>query len=152
MNENLVLEARNKAGNYFREGYNCAESLFKTFMEYVDPDMESDVLKIATGFGGGLGHAGCMCGALAGSAMILSLLRGRKDIQESREPAYELANDFHKVFEEKFGTTCCRALNPFEFDTREHLRNCLKITGTTAMLLMRFMQEKGLLDDEGQVL
>lgn len=143
--EDLALEARNRAGDNFKQGFNCAESIVKAFNEMCNTDMSPEVIKMATGFGGGLGHAGCMCGALAGSAMVLGILKGRTDTTEDREPAYHLTKDFHDRFEAKYGATCCRSLNPYTFDTPEHLRNCLKITGGTGKLLMEYLQEKNLL-------
>lgn len=140
MEENLALEARNRAGNYFKEGFNCAESIVKAFNELYNNPMNPEVVQMATGFGGGLGHAGCMCGALTGSAMVLGIFRGRTQVSESREPAYELTHEFHDRFNSEFGATCCRALNPHEFDSPEHLRRCLKLTGGTAKLLMEFIQ------------
>ena len=71
---------------------------------------------------------------------------------ESREEAYALSKEFHDRFREKFGATCCRALNPHEFETREHLVNCVKITGNTAKLLMEFITEKGLAEPEASTL
>ncbi|MGB9826805.1 MAG: C-GCAxxG-C-C family protein, partial [Desulfofundulus sp.] len=92
----------------------------------------------------GLGHAGCICGALTASTMVIGLLCGRTDNRQDRHRAYELARGFHDRFEETFGVTCCRSLNPHPFDTPEHLRHCLKITGNTARLLMEYLQEKRL--------
>lgn len=140
----MALEARNRAGNNFKEGLNCAESIVKAFNELYNNPMSPEVVRMATGFGGGLGHAGCLCGALTGSAMVLGIFRGRTQITQSREPAYELTKEFHDRFTSEFGATCCRALNPHEFDSPEHLRRCLKLTGGTAKLLMEFIQEKEL--------
>lgn len=148
MNEELALEARNRAGNKFKMGLNCSEAIVQTFNEMLNNPLNSDALKMATGFGGGLGHAGCMCGALTGSVMALGLFKGRFDPAESREPAYNLAHDFHDRFLNQYEATCCRVLNPHEFDSQEHLRRCLKLTGGTAKLLMEFLQEKKLVDDE----
>lgn len=142
--EDITLEARNRAGNNFKEGLNCAESIVRAFNELCNNPMNPEIVRMATGFGGGLGHAGCMCGALAGSSMVLGILKGRTSATEDREPTYELSKEFHDRFDSKFGATCCRVLNPYEFDSPEHLRNCLKITGGTAKLLMEFLQEKKL--------
>lgn len=144
MNENMVMEARNKAGGYFREGYNCAEAIFLTFREYLAPELSPDTVRLVTGFGGGLGEAGCICGALVGSVMSLNMVKGRTSLYEKRDPAYNAASQFHDLFEEKFGATCCRILNPYPFETPEHLKNCLKITGNTAKLLMEYLLEEGL--------
>ena len=142
--EDLALEARSRAGNNFKNGLNCAESILHTFNEIMNYPLSQESLKIATGFGGGLGHAGCQCGALTGSIMILGLYRGRNDPKQSREEAYQLAHEFHDRFNVEFGGTCCRSLNPHEFDSPEHLRRCLKLTGGTAKLLMEYIQEKEL--------
>ncbi|MCB8814378.1 C-GCAxxG-C-C family protein [Desulfosporosinus shakirovi] len=144
----LALEARSRAGSKFRNGLNCSESIVHTFNEMLNNPVSSEALKMATGFGGGLGHAGCMCGALTGSVMVLGILKGRFVPEEAREPAYNLAHDFHDRFLKEYGATCCRALNPHEFDSQEHLRGCLKLTGGTAKLLMEFIREKGLVDTD----
>lgn len=144
----LALEARSRAGNKFKEGLNCSESIVQAFNEMLNNPLNPESLKMASGFGGGLGHAGCMCGALTGSAMIIGLLTGRVDPGQDREPIYDLARDFHNRFESQFGGTCCRVLNPHEFDSYEHLRHCLKLTGGTAKLLMEFITEKELVDKE----
>lgn len=144
MSQDLVLEARNKAGEYFRQGYNCAESIFLALRDLVAPELDAGLVRMFTGFGGGLGHAGCICGALNSSVAIIGLFRGRISNQEDREPGYNAAHEFHDLFEGRFGGTCCRVLNPNPFDTPEHLKNCLKITGNTGKLLMEYLIEKGL--------
>jgi len=144
----LALEARSRAGNIFKGGLNCSESILQAFNEMLNHPLSSDSLKMASGFGGGLGHAGCICGALTSSAMILGLLTGRVDPGKDREPIYAIAREFHNRFENQFGGTCCRGLNPHEFDSPEHLRHCLKLTGGTAKLLMEFIKEKELVKTE----
>ena len=144
MNEQ-ALAARNAAGQYFKNGYNCSESIVRAGVDLLGIKLDEQALRMATGFGGGIGHAGCVCGALAASVMVLGLLKGRAAATESREEAYDLSGEFHRRFQERFGATCCRALNPHEFETREHLVNCVKITGNTMALLAGFLQEKELL-------
>jgi len=97
-----------------------------------------------TGFGGGLGHSGCMCGALSSSEMIIGLFKGRTSNQEDREISYQAAREFHDLFNDRFGGTCCRSLNSHPFDTPEHLKNCIKITGNTGKLLMEYLIQNGL--------
>ena len=138
------LEARNLAGEYFRNGYNCAEAIFLTFRDLLQLDAPREMVCMATGMGGGMGRAGCICGALNGGAMVLGLLKGRKSAEEKRDDAYNLTREFHDRFEAHFKYTCCRNLNPHPFDSKEHLRNCIKITGTTAKLLTEFLNDKEL--------
>ena len=125
-----ATEARNAAGQYFKDGYNCAEAVLRATADTAGIKLDEQAMRMTTGFGGGLGHAG--------------LMEGRTAADQSREAAYALANEFHDRFQDKFGATCCRALNPHPFETREHLVNCVKITGNTAKLLREFIDEKQL--------
>lgn len=145
MSEEREIEARNKAGNYFKEGYNCAEAVFLTYRELLAPEMDPSMVRLMTGFGGGVGESGCMCGALTGSIAALNMIKGRTTNQIPRNEAYQLAREFSEKFTEKYGVTCCRALNPHPFETREHLTNCLKITGNTSKMLMEFLEERELI-------
>ncbi|MGH4052053.1 MAG: C-GCAxxG-C-C family (seleno)protein [Clostridium sp.] len=144
MNKELVIEARNKAGNYFKEGNNCAEAIFLTFREYLAPDMDPAMVKLVTGFGNGVGQAGCICGALSSSIVALNMLKGRTSKEGDKKAAYDCAQEFHDCFVEKFGASCCRILNTAPFGSKDHLTTCLKITGNTGKLLMEYLQEKDL--------
>lgn len=146
LTRDLITEARNAAGGYYRANYNCAESVILGFNQVLDLKIDPEVVKMFSGYGGGLGHAGCMCGALSASIAILGYFRGRKTSEEKRDVIYDLANRFHDCFEEEFGATCCRVLNNYSFDTPEHGRTCLKITGNTAKILMQFLLAEGLVD------
>jgi C_GCAxxG_C_C family probable redox protein len=53
--------------------------------------LESDCIpRIATGFGGGIGKQGEVCGAVSGGVMVIGLLRGRtqSDDRAAKEAAY----------------------------------------------------------------
>ncbi|TYO95166.1 C-GCAxxG-C-C family protein [Desulfallas thermosapovorans] len=146
MEKDLAIEMRNKAGDNFKIGHNCAEAIFLAFRELVAPDVDPGLVKMFTAFGGGLGHAGCMCGALTASAAMVSLIKGRVGTDMGdRDVCYRLSKELHDRFEQKFGATCCRVLNPHEIDSREHMVNCLKITGNTAKLLTEYLMDKDLL-------
>lgn len=144
MDTEKAIEARNTAGEYFKGGYNCAESVFLTFRELLAPEIDPSMVKLMTGFGGGVGQSGCMCGALTGAIAALNMKIGRTSNEVSRDYAYEIAKEFSERFSEKFGATCCRVLNPYSFTSKEHKINCLKITGTTSKMLMEFIEERGL--------
>lgn len=140
MNDTLI--AKNVAGQYFKDGYNCAEAILRTFNDVLELKLDENTLKIASGFGGGVGHAGCMCGALTASTMVISLLTGRASAVESRDTVYRTSQEFHDLFVERFGGSCCRVLNPHPFESKDHLRNCLKITGRTADFLAEYLVNK----------
>ena len=142
--EEFPVAVRNQAGNYFKEGYNCAEAIFLTYQPLLSPEIDPSMVRLFTGFGSGVGESGCMCGALTGSIAALNMIKGRTTNQLSRDEAYKLAKEFADRFFDKYGATCCRVLNPYPFETKEHLVNCLKITGNTAKMMMEFLLEKGL--------
>ncbi|MDD4237469.1 MAG: C-GCAxxG-C-C family protein [Desulfotomaculaceae bacterium] len=148
MSQDLILAARNKAGDNFRQGYNCSESIFLAFRDLVAPELDTGLVKMFTGLGGGFGRAGCACGALSSAEAIIGLFKGRTSNQEDLEIGYQAAREFHDLFEERFGGTCCRVLNPNTFDTPEHLKNCIKITGNTGKLLMEYLIQKGLVTQD----
>jgi C_GCAxxG_C_C family probable redox protein len=54
----------------FEAGYNCCQSVFSAFAEGAGLDVETS-LRVAGGFGGGMGHLGEVCGALTGAFMAL---------------------------------------------------------------------------------
>lgn len=149
MSEALTVLARNAAGNYFRMGYNCAESVLRAYIDLLPDSVEPKTTRLATVFGGGLGHAGCTCGALTGSEMVLGMLIGRDDIIENEkdklQEIYRMSRELHNRFNDQFGSTCCRVLNNgTDYESKDHLRRCLKITGTAATLLAQFLIDNDL--------
>lgn len=145
----LVKEAHATVEGLFRSGYNCAESIVRGFGQLLNQDLGDETYQLFSGYGGGLGHAGCICGALNASIAVLGMFRGRKSNQDDRLVVYNLAQKFHDCFEDEFGATCCRVLNQMPFGTREQKRQCLEITTNTASLLMRFLLEEKLLSEDG---
>lgn len=133
-----------KATAIHNAGYNCAESILRAFRDEAGLTIHDDTLRIATGFGGGLGQAGCLCGALSGAVMVLSLLQGRDSSTQSRDPAYSSVREFHGIFNKQFGATCCRALKSHAFGTKEQRASCLEIVAVTADLLQQYISDKQL--------
>ena len=134
-----------RARQLFEEGYNCAQAVLAAFAPELGMD-EKTAAKLASGFGGGIGHARDLCGAMAGCVMVISTLAGRN--QPSDKPLaeiYPLTLEFHERFAKEFGSCTCGDLMPYEFNTREHLKNCLKLVNKVAQLLAVYLEEKELL-------
>ena len=143
----LADKARERAGECYKKGINCAETIVTTFDELCNLGIGENV-KLATGFGGGLGHAGDLCGALSGSIMVLSAFKGRSNPPEGdRDGMYALSKGFHDVFVKEFGATDCDIVRKHEWGTKEQRVNCLKLIAGTAGLLADFLVEKGLAKD-----
>ena len=144
MENTLSKKAVESVAEFHGMGYNCAESVFLTFREYVAPEMSADMVRLATPFGAGLGRAGCLCGALSGATMILGAARGRINDKMPKDPPYELSHEFHDKFKSKFGATCCRSLMKHKFGSGEQKDKCHKIITESAGLLMDFLIDKGI--------
>lgn len=95
----------------FREGYNCAQSVFSSFCDELQID-ENTALKIACGFGGGMGRKEEVCGAVTGGIMTIGTKygRGRNDDRTAMETTYSKTRELMERFSEKHGTFICRKL------------------------------------------
>jgi C_GCAxxG_C_C family probable redox protein len=110
-----------KAVAYFQSGYNCAQSVLLTLHEHIEPGSKSELVpKIATGFGGGIGRCGSVCGALAGSIMAVGIKYGTNEVGvERRANAYAKARALYKQFEKEHGTVFCRDLIKYDLSEPE---------------------------------
>ena len=134
------------AGNNFKMGYNCCEAIVETFRKEAGVDIDDNAFRLCAGFGGGIGYARDMCGALAGCTMVISTLVGRNHPTEKPlKEIYPFTKEFHDRFQEAFGSTSCGDLMPYEFNTRDHLKNCIKLVNKMAQLLAVYLEEKELL-------
>ena len=100
-----------KAGEYFREGYNCSQSVLLAFEDFYNIDKET-ALKISSSFGGGMGRLREVCGAVSGMFMVAGLLYGydgAKD-QEGKSAHYTRIQELAKIYEQENGSIVCREL------------------------------------------
>ncbi len=95
----------------FKSGYNCAQSMIYSFAEELGID-KSIALKLASGFGGGLGLTGNVCGAVTGGVLILGLMFGRGENEDKlkQQKTYQYVRDFIEKFKVKYGTIECKNL------------------------------------------
>lgn len=92
----------------FLEGCNCAQSVLYPFCADLGLDPAA-ALKIASGFGGGIGRHGEVCGALSGAIMALGLRFGG-DSRTAIEAAYSKTQELVGRFRQKHGAILCRQL------------------------------------------
>ena len=64
-----------RAGSAFDEGFSCSQAVLSAFAPEHGLDRET-ALKVATAFGGGMGHRGDTCGAVTGAFMAIGLRHG----------------------------------------------------------------------------
>ncbi len=111
-----------RAVSCFRSGFNCSQAILSTYAEDFSIDREI-ALRLAAGFGGGMGRMAGTCGAVTGVFMVFGLKHGsvEADNQQARETTYERVREFAKRFEARNGTTVCRDLIKCDIDTPEGL-------------------------------
>ena len=109
-----------KAVHLFKSNYNCAQAVFAAFTE---PAMleESAALKAASGFGGGIGCSGDLCGAVTGAIMAIGLHLGTDDAADksTKVNVYQKARQLIEEYKLRSGSIVCRDLLGFDMSTPE---------------------------------
>lgn len=136
------------AENYFKSGYNCAQSLILTFNRDYSLD-DKTALNISLGFGAGMGRLREVCGAVSAAFMVMGLHYGDK---VSKAQMYDLEQKFAAIWKEDNGSIICRDLlgqteklsssNPsVRTEAYRKKRPCSELVGYTAEMLEKFFQE-----------
>ncbi|MEG0856524.1 MAG: C-GCAxxG-C-C family protein [Terrisporobacter sp.] len=133
--EGLSLNnVKKEAEGYFVNGdFSCSESVLKALVNNFDMGVSDDVVKVASGFSGGMGGSGCTCGTISGAIIGIGLLFGRS---EGKDPAIkkakELSKKIHDVFKDEHKATCCRSLTRgLDPGTKERFDKCYSLVGAT---------------------
>ncbi|MBE0617608.1 MAG: C_GCAxxG_C_C family protein [Proteobacteria bacterium] len=144
---------RERARKNFSQGYNCAECVLEAALASGLTGMPPEALKLATGFGGGVGLYGDTCGAITGAILAVGAMHGRNQLpagEDRKEVAkkaaeelygkpglYRLFNLIPNHIEKKYGHTLCRDITGQWRDTwlcREHALHCREIITEAATL------------------
>ncbi|MFP4580132.1 MAG: C-GCAxxG-C-C family protein [Candidatus Sumerlaeia bacterium] len=118
------MDVIDKAAERFASGYNCAQSVFSAFAEEMGMDVEES-LKVASGFGGGMGHLGEVCGALTGAFMALGLARfdPRADVRGEKNAMNIIIAEAAERFSRR-NNNCilCREILGYDISTEEGMQ------------------------------
>lgn len=143
--EEQIEAIKARARKNFSLGYNCAECVFEAVLALVDTGLPKETLKLATGFGGGVGLFGDTCGALAGAVLAVSAVYGRSSLPEGegkeamklaasqlygKPGLYRVFNQIPNRLKAKYGNTLCRELTKKWQDNwlcREHALSCREL-------------------------
>lgn len=122
-----------KAAEYFNQGYSCSESIV---MEAIEKGLvPKELLSVATSFSGGMG-SGCLCGAIAGSQMVLGWLYGKNNIQGNDIKARAFAKQFIEEFKKNHKATCCRVLTAgLDMASPERKAHCTNMVNDCSKIL-----------------
>jgi C_GCAxxG_C_C family probable redox protein len=82
--------------------------------------IENEIIpRIASGFAGGIGNTGSVCGAVNGAVMALGLARERGETMEEALDHLAVVQAFRRQFEAERGTIECRELTGMDLSTAE---------------------------------
>ncbi len=98
---------KEKALEYFKNGYSCSESVIQACID--EGLCDKELLPCATTFSGGM-SSGCACGTVTSSQMVLGYLFGRNNKFSNPLLGREKAAKFIEEFKKKNKVTCCRVL------------------------------------------
>ncbi|MDL2260200.1 C-GCAxxG-C-C family protein [Deltaproteobacteria bacterium OttesenSCG-928-K17] len=122
--------------------FGCSESVVLSFQEALGREiLPPQAVAIASAFRGGLGGAGCLCGALAGGQIVLGSLfgyHGDADGQQDAEAVKlgrQLSKELHDRFRDQHKAVCCRVLTKgLTRGSPEAKAQCAALVRTTARL------------------
>lgn len=82
--------------------------------------------KIASGFAGGIGNTGAVCGAVVGAVMAIGLRFHQKNTMEESLQNLTVASNFRSRFEDEVGSISCRELTGIDLTTDEGVKQLMK--------------------------
>ena len=152
--EEMKEQVRKLAKDNFRQGLNCAESVYTALLDAGLVELPPDTVALTTGFGGGLGLSGGMCGALVAATMGVGSVHGRGQPAEGNQEEiidklygnpglYRFFNQIPHKFIEKFGSTQCMELNKDypEWFNKDRFRKCMNIVVESAAMAVEFIYQ-----------
>jgi C_GCAxxG_C_C family probable redox protein len=104
-------EKAREALDCFKKGYFCSQAVLMAFCQELGMDRET-ALKVASGFGGGMGRMGEVCGAVTGAFMVLGLEAWGTELPSPEEKNKVVARirEFSETFKERHGSILCKDL------------------------------------------
>ncbi|NLZ54434.1 MAG: hypothetical protein GX892_15075 [Thermoanaerobacteraceae bacterium] len=119
----------NKIEKYYSKEHdlNCAETILYAANDVYKLGLDKNALKMAAGFGGGMG-VDSVCGALTGGIMVLSLLFVKDRAHESQRMK-TLVKEFLHRYSEKMGDMNCPYLKEKHHNNEVRCLNVIKEAG-----------------------
>lgn len=106
---------------------NCAETMVYAANEEYNLNLDKNALKMAAGFGGGMGIES-VCGVLTGGIMVLGVLFTNEKAHES-ERVKTLEKEFLSRYQDKMGDILCKPLKEKHRNDEVRCLNIIKEAG-----------------------
>lgn len=103
-----VEERAAKAEAYFRQGYNCSQSVYMAFADLYGLDTKLAGI-ISAPFGAGMGRLREVCGACSGMFLVAGL-EIPADEPSKKGASYKLVQELAEEFKTQNGSIICREL------------------------------------------
>ncbi len=152
--EEFIAQRKNISKNYFKNGFNCAQSVVLAFADILKLE-EKTLLNLSSPFGGGMGQLREVCGAVSGMLLAEGLLFGYSSPAdaEDKKRVYAETRSLAEKFKETNKSIICRELlsgTPYNTDgipaqrTEEYYkkRPCADIVEVAAGILAEYVYEK----------
>ena len=99
------------AKTYFKEGYNCAQSIALAFCDEIGIE-KTKLLRMVSSFGGGMGRLREVCGAVSGMFFVAGALYGYDDpkYMHAKKEHYARIQELAAQFRAQTGSIVCREL------------------------------------------
>lgn len=109
--------------DYFSKGFNCAQSVLVSFVDILKLE-EEKALRIASGFGGGMGSMQNTCGAVTGAFMVIGYLKGKykEGNDEAKATTNKIIQEYTAKFIDRHDSINCKTLINFDLSTEEGKR------------------------------
>jgi len=110
--KDIDVKARTgQAVEYFKQGYNCAQSVAMAYADIYSVDQET-VKMLSAPFGGGMGRLREVCGAVTGAFLILGMAYPATDPGDKAAKAanYAAVQRTALQFKDKMGSYICADL------------------------------------------
>ena len=140
-NKEKVEEARAGAhALYAKNQFVCSEAVLYTINGILGDTLPAEIVRIASGFAGGIGKSGYICGALTGGVMSLGLAFGRTEAGAECPKLLPATRELLDWFERTFGSSCCAVLTKDrKILSGKKSDPCTVMTGDTAAKTMELI-------------
>lgn len=145
-------QAKEKASENFKKGFNCTQSVVSVFAEELGYDVQT-LLKICQPFGGGICRTREICGTVSGMLFCLGMKLGDSSGDKTKkDEIYKQGQKLINRFKEINGSYICRELlgitdKKITFVSEERTteyyqkRPCANLCGIAAQIFAEWLEE-----------
>lgn len=132
---------REVAEKYYEQGYNCAEAMLRAGNEYYDLQLHDSDMRMVAAFGGGF-QSGDVCGALSGSACIISCKYIETKAHDNQEELKTITQKLMDTFEARMSSKLCSVIKPIYYTPEVKCRNTVGLSAEVLESVINEFEEQ----------